>query len=129
MSCKDGVCSISFKDLQHIGDVTLENASIKEKHIVLTEQNHKVLKHKEICNKLNVIYEQKNKDYSDSFGIGFKEYGMAMPIIRLEDKLSRIKSLTKNKGREVKDESLIDSLNDLANYAIMTVIELEEERK
>ena len=86
---------------------------------------NKIEKHKEICNKLNEIYTAKNNDYGDSFGIGFKEYGMVMPVIRLEDKLSRLKSLTiNNKVAQVKDESIQDTLLDLANYAIMTVIEL-----
>ena len=52
-----------------------------------------------------------------------------MPRIRLSDKLSRFKTLSRHTGdqpRFVKDESLIDTLMDLANYAIMTVLEMEE---
>ena len=55
----------------------------------------------------------------------FEEYGLTMPCIRLEDKLNRLKSLNKRKENCVKDESLIDTLLDLANYAVLTVIELE----
>jgi hypothetical protein len=84
----------------------------------------KIDKHLDIGVKLNELYEAKNKDYGDSFGKGYEEYGMIMPVIRLEDKLNRIKSLIKNEAA-VKDESLIDSLMDLANYSIMTIIELE----
>ncbi|AAK79574.1 hypothetical protein BJV85_002389 [Clostridium acetobutylicum] len=87
---------------------------------------NKTDKHKEICKRLNELYAAKNKDYGDSFGIGFKEYGLVMPSIRLDDKLSRYKQLIKNKA-EVKDESIIDTLMDLANYSIMTIIELENE--
>jgi hypothetical protein len=86
----------------------------------------KVFKHSEICKELNNIYQAKNKDYGDSFGKGFKEYGMIMAVIRLEDKLSRIKQLIKNEAA-VKDESLEDSLKDLSNYSIMALIELRSE--
>lgn len=86
----------------------------------------KVQRHKEICTYLSKLYEIKNKDYGDSFAKSFDEYGMTMPCIRLEDKLNRLKALTvKNQSQQVKDESIEDTLMDLANYAIMTIIELQ----
>lgn len=80
--------------------------------------------HMEICKKLNDIYTRKNNDYGDSFHVTYLEEGMAMPRIRLSDKLNRFKSLTRGQNAQVKDESVIDTLYDLANYAIMTVMEL-----
>lgn len=71
---------------------------------------------------MNGLYERKNHDYGDSFGKSFVEYGMAMPCIRLEDKLNRLKALTKADA-EVMDETIDDTLMDLANYAIMTLVE------
>lgn len=85
----------------------------------------KVTTHAAICSDLTALYERKNHDYGDSFGKGFTEYGMTMPCIRLEDKLNRLKSLLKS-GAHVKDESIDDTLMDLANYAIMTLIERKE---
>jgi hypothetical protein len=53
---------------------------------------------------------------------------MVMPIIRMEDKLRRAKSLVNNHTNPlVTDESIKDTLLDLANYAIMTVIEMGDE--
>lgn len=89
---------------------------------------NKIEKHMEICSELNQLYEAKNADYGDSFGKSYKEYGLTMACIRLEDKLNRLKSLNKNNEQQVKDESLIDTLKDLANYSIMTIIELEGEK-
>lgn len=86
----------------------------------------KTEKHLEICRELNTIYTAKNKDYGDSFGKSYKEYGLTMACIRLEDKLNRLKALTKNGQAQVKDESIEDTLKDLANYAIMTVIEMKD---
>ena len=88
------------------------------------EQNSKVTVHASICSDLTALYERKNHDYGDSFGKGFAEYGMTMPCIRLEDKLNRLKSLLKSSAQV--DESIDDTLMDLANYAIMTLIERKE---
>ena len=90
---------------------------------------NKIEIHKNICDSLNDLYKKKNQDYGDSFGKSYKEYGLTMACIRLEDKLNRLKSLNKNGNTQVKDESIQDTLMDLANYAIMTLIELEEEEK
>lgn len=81
--------------------------------------------HREICEEINGLYARKNHDYGDSFHQTFTEEGMAMPRIRLGDKLARFKSLTKSGVQEVNDESIRDTLIDLANYAIMTVLEME----
>ena len=87
----------------------------------------KVEKHKKICEELNVLYAKKNHDYGDSFHTSFVEEGMAMPRIRLGDKFNRFKNLSRDNKREVTDESLRDTLIDLANYAIMTILEMENE--
>lgn len=85
----------------------------------------KVDKHALICKEIHDLYVQKNQDYGDSFHQTFMEEGMAMARIRLGDKLSRFKSLTRSGIQQVKDESIRDTLIDLANYAIMTVLELD----
>ena len=84
-------------------------------------------KHRQLCDYLNALYTKKNHDYGDSFHISFLEEGMAMARIRLSDKLSRFKTLSKGNERQVEDESMRDTLLDLANYAIMTVMEIDAE--
>ncbi len=87
---------------------------------------NKIAMHDQICAQLNALYAQKNNDYGDSFGKSFAEYGMVMPCIRLEDKLNRLKSLTVHNVRQsVQNESVADTLMDLANYAVMTLVELK----
>ncbi len=84
-------------------------------------------RHKKICEYLNDLYTRKNHDYGDSFHISYLEEGMAMARIRLSDKLSRFKTLSKNQTQKVQDESMRDTLLDLANYAIMTVMEIDSQ--
>jgi hypothetical protein len=88
---------------------------------------NRVEKHRQICKKLNKIYEQKNHDYGNSFGETFEKLGIISAVTRLSDKYNRICSLaTKSESeRQVKDENIKDTLIDMANYAIMTIIEME----
>lgn len=89
----------------------------------------KLRRHADVCAELHNLYDKKNHDYGDSFHLSYLEEGMAMPRIRLGDKLNRFKTLTKSgHSGEVKDESIRDTLLDLANYAIMTIMELEGEQ-
>ena len=73
------------------------------------------------------LYVAKNKDYGDSFGETFEEFGVTMLAIRLHDKFKRFKKLIMTNEQEIKTESVIDTLKDLSNYAIMAIIELENE--
>lgn len=87
----------------------------------------KVERHMELCKMINSVYNKKNQDYGDSFHQTFLEEGYAMARIRLSDKLSRFKSLTRPDAiQNVTDESLTDTLLDLANYALMTILEIRE---
>lgn len=85
----------------------------------------KVQRHKIICEEINDLYARKNHDYGDSFHQTFVEEGMAMARIRLGDKFNRFKTLSRGVDQKVNDESIRDTLIDLANYAIMTVVEME----
>ena len=85
-------------------------------------------KHLKICEELNEIYINKNHDYGDSFGETFRKLGIVSAVTRITDKTNRLQSLCK-KEQKVNDESIRDTLMDLANYAIMTIIELDEEQE
>lgn len=91
----------------------------------MTTTKTKVQLHREVCEEINDLYTRKNHDYGDSFHQTFVEEGMAMARIRLGDKFSRFKILSRGGEQKVNDESIRDTLIDLANYAIMTVVEME----
>ena len=86
--------------------------------------NEKLFRQK--VEKLAEVYVAKNKDYGDSFSLSLDKYGILASLIRMGDKMNRIDSLYDKPTSEV-DESLVDSLEDLANYAIMTAIWLEKQ--
>lgn len=78
-----------------------------------------------LTTKMAETYRAKNHDYGDSFGQSMKEFGLVAAAVRMNDKMNRFKTLI-NKDAQVKDESIRDTLMDLANYAIMTVVELDK---
>ena len=84
----------------------------------------KVAQHYAICQKLNAVYKAKNHDYGDSFGDTYKKLGIISAVTRLSDKMNRLMSLAVSHDVQVKDEKIEDTLLDMANYAIMTLIEL-----
>ena len=83
----------------------------------------------DITNKMIRIFKQKNHDYGNSFEQSLNEEGLAASRIRMGDKWNRFKTLSKPKTEvKVNDESIRDTLVDLANYAIMTVIWLDKQQ-
>lgn len=85
--------------------------------------------HMKVCKKLNQIYKKKNHDYGDSFTETYNELGLISCITRMNDKMNRLKSLAKSGNNEVKDETISDTLLDLANYSIMTYMCLQNDEK
>lgn len=69
-------------------------------------------------------YEKKNHDYGNSFSRSYYEFGLIAAVVRMSDKMERLKSLCKKKA--MVDESVRDTLLDLANYAVMTVVEIDK---
>lgn len=83
--------------------------------------------HKELIDYLHNLYITKNNDYGNSVHDTYEKYGLTSFLVRLEDKLNRARSLHLKKEQLVNDEKLEDTLLDLANYAILAVIELRGE--
>mgnify|MGYP002521962312 CR=1 FL=1 len=78
--------------------------------------------HADICQALHETYKAKNADYGDSFALVRKKYPNAI-LIRLNDKLNRLDTLLQSSEQHVHDESIDDTLLDLANYCIMELVE------
>ena len=84
--------------------------------------------HKSLLEELHETYIRKNKDYGDSFSRTYKNLGIISAITRISDKYNRLVNLAKNNNPQVTNESITDTLLDMANYCIMTVMEIAEER-
>lgn len=89
----------------------------------------KYKRHEEICHELNNMYEAKNQAYGDAFGKTFREFGEVSALTRMSDKWERIKHIVLTGTNDVPDETISDTLRDLANYCIMAIIELEIQKR
>lgn len=99
----------------------MKNLLIENIQTDMETTNTNVKKFNEIVCKMADTYEKKNADYGDSFGQTCDEFGIIAAIVRMNDKTNRIKQLSK-KNALVTDESIKDTILDLANYAVMTLI-------
>lgn len=78
---------------------------------------------KTIQNEALELFIKKNADYGDAFA----KYGVIGVLMRIQDKLQRAVSITKNGVNLVKDEKINDTLLDLHNYAAMALMLLNED--
>lgn len=85
--------------------------------------------HASICDGIKDLYRRKNADYGDSFGKARKvvpNYTLG----KLYDKFSRYMNLSlAGEDTAQVDESIDDTLMDMANYAIMELTERRLERE
>ena len=87
-----------------------------------TEQmNYKIQEFKNRTQEMLDTYSRKNVEYDDAFTKSLEEDGLLVAKIRLGDKYKRFSALIKQENL-VKDESIEDTLLDMASYAIMTVM-------
>lgn len=94
-------------------------------------KNNDIQLHQDILDIMHDTYIQKNTAYGDSFSSSFKEFGILSAIVRISDKFNRAKNLAKDKDKtiDVGDETIIDTLLDLANYCILTIMEIRKQDK
>ena len=74
------------------------------------------------------LYAKKNHDYGSAFDRGLDFIGPKYALSRLFDKVNRFATFSNNNEFLVKDESVEDTLIDLANYSIMTIIAMRKSR-
>lgn len=87
------------------------------------------MKFKDITDEMNALYERKNHDYGNSFSETFRKLGIISAVTRMLDKMNRIVSLVTKDQQKVNDESLRDTLIDIANYAVMTIMEIDKKKE
>ena len=77
-----------------------------------------------LCEQIPDTYKRKNTAYNDAFGKTVQKYGPISALTRMSDKWFRIEALMMGIENNVQDESLEDTLIDMATYSLMTLIEL-----
>ena len=72
-------------------------------------------------------YEKKNADYGNSFSETIDEFGFIPAVARINDKVKRMKNIVKGQKMNV-NESFRDTLLDIANYCVLTIMELDKRK-
>ena len=86
-------------------------------------------KFKKYTDDLANVLQQKNRAYGNSFDKEIDEWGLSSLCIRISDKYSRLKNLVKNPNIDMGDESLYDTIKDLAGYAILGLNYLDSKKE
>lgn len=141
VTCKDDTFRLSTEDVIGRGEILEKFSRVSKKESFMSSMHSPDFldvfvksstgdaeTFRAITNKMCNTFEVKNHDYGDSFHKLFEECGMTYAYGHMAEKLERINSLRKNDAK-VKGESMKDSLYDLANYAILTIMELEKKEK
>jgi hypothetical protein len=68
------------------------------------------------------LFKKKNTDYGDAFA----QFGVIGVLMRIEDKIQRSISISKNGVTLIDDERIRDTLVDLHNYSAMAIMLLDE---
>ena len=105
-------------DLQPLFITEYENANINS----LATPLKRCKQMKKIQSEALELFTKKNADYGDAFA----KYGVIGVLMRIEDKLQRSMSITKNGVNLVNDEGIRDTLIDLHNYAAMALMLIDE---
>lgn len=85
--------------------------------------------YEETLNELARTFFLKNERYGNSFTDTMEDYGLVSSIVRITDKFNRMTTLFQNTELGCDDEPLKDTMLDMANYLIMTVAYMREDKK
>lgn len=102
------------------GDVKLpcENNAPKEPE--------NVTKFREEVDKMTETYIRKNHDYGDSYARSVDELGVIGGVAPIYNKCNRLVQLAKSENPLVSNESLSDTLMDMASYCIMLKMAIDD---
>lgn len=97
------------------------------KEVLTTPQS---IQFETITEKMNHLYISKNHDYGNSFDQSCDEFGLTAALIRMSDKMNRLKALADRPDEaKIFSESIEDTLIDIANYAVMSIMWLQNKQE
>ncbi len=77
------------------------------------------------CDSLAKTLKEKNIRYGNSTRDTFDKYGLTSYLIRLEDKMNRLRTLVQNEDLDQLDESIEDTFTDLAGYCMLALRDID----
>ena len=84
----------------------------------------------ELLKEMKETHDRKNHDYAGDDPLSnLRTFGFYGVVVRISDKFHRLKNFAKQDKLKVKDESIRDTLIDMANYALLAIILYDEEKQ
>ena len=83
----------------------------------------------ELTTHMNAVFEKKRNDYGQTTTETFIKFGPVSMLTRMHDKIGRLDNLLVHNKANYVGEAVEDTLLDLANYALITIIELEKQKE
>lgn len=105
---------------------TNESINLREVVRAMTEDERR---HKKILDEMADTFSKKNSDYGNAFEEILDDFGASYAVGRLKEKLKRLTQLVVSNKQEVRDESIEDTLLDMANYAVLTIMWLQKQKE
>ena len=92
----------------------------------MTEEEYR---HQKILDEMADTFSKKNSDYGNAFEEVLDDLGASYAVGRLKEKHKRLTQLVTSNKQEVDDESIEDTLLDMANYAVLTIMWLQKQKE
>lgn len=89
----------------------------------LNKPMNRIEEFRRLVNDMADLYEKKNQNYGNSFGKLYQDLGPVAGLVPLHNKLDRLTYLITHSDDDNHYESIEDTLMDLANYAVMNLVE------
>lgn len=86
-------------------------------------------RHRKILDEMADTFSKKNSDYGNAFEEILDDFGASYAVGRLKEKHKRLTKLITSNKQEVEDESIEDTLLDMANYAVLTIMWLQKQKE
>ena len=86
-------------------------------------------RHRKILAEMADTFSKKNSDYGNAFEEILDDFGASYAVGRLKEKHKRLTKLITSNKQEVEDESIEDTLLDMANYAVLTIMWLQKQKE
>jgi hypothetical protein len=88
------------------------------------ESLHHIKRMMRLAQEISVVVTAKNHDYGDAW----QRYGIYTPLVRLNDKLLRVQTLTGGEQALVSDEGITDTLQDIVAYGLLALLWLDQNK-
>lgn len=105
------------------------NESINLRETLARAMTDDERRHKKILDEMADTFSKKNSDYGNAFEEILDDFGASYAVGRLKEKLKRLTQLVVSNKQEVRDESIEDTLLDMANYAVLTIMWLQKQEE